>query len=70
MPNETKLVAKIADWVHQHPRLASWLFLAAGMITMVALAARGRDLTAGQFASLLIATAGLAALCVWIISWE
>lgn len=53
-----------------HPNLLSWLILAVGMVVVVSLAARGVGFKPAQWAALIIATIGLAGLCVWIISWE
>ena len=54
----------------QHPRLAAWLVLAVGMVAILVWSARDVGLLAGQWAALIVATIGLAGLCVWIIGWE
>ena len=53
-----------------HPNLISWLVLAIGMVIIVAIAARNVGFNASQWAALILATIGLAGLCVWIVSWE
>ncbi len=53
-----------------HPNLVSWVMLAAGMVIIVVLAARGVGFKPGQWAALIAATIGLAGLCVWILTWE
>ena len=53
-----------------HPNLISWLVLAIGMVVIVLIAARNVGFSAGQWAALILATIGLAGLCVWIVSWE
>ena len=53
-----------------HPNLISWLVLAIGMVIIVLIAARNVGFGAGQWAALILATIGLAGLCVWIVSWE
>jgi hypothetical protein len=53
-----------------HPNLVSWLVLAIGMVVIVLIAARNVGFNASQWAALILATIGLAGLCVWIISWE
>ena len=53
-----------------HPNLLSWLVLAIGMVIIVVIAARSVGFNAGQWAALILATIGLAGLCVWIVSWE
>ena len=54
----------------QHPRLASWLVLAVGMVIILVWSAWNVGLLAGQWIALIVATIGLAGLCVWIIGWE
>lgn len=54
----------------QHPNLVSWVILSIGMVAILVWSARDVGFTAGQWAALIVATVLLAALCVWIISWE
>ncbi|MGD2146924.1 MAG: hypothetical protein PVH41_09545 [Anaerolineae bacterium] len=54
----------------EHPRLAAWLVLAVGMVAILVWSARDVGLLPGQWASLIVATIGLAGLCIWIIGWE
>ncbi|MFZ2489752.1 MAG: hypothetical protein WAZ19_16720 [Anaerolineae bacterium] len=54
----------------KHPNLVLWAVLAAGMVAILAFTARGVGFTASQWLALVVATIGLAGLCVWIISWE
>jgi hypothetical protein len=54
----------------QHPRLTAWLVLAIGMVVILIWSARDVGLLPGQWAALIVATIGLAGLCVWIIGWE
>ena len=54
----------------QHPRLAAWLVLAVGMVAILVWSARDVGLLPGQWVALIVATVGLAGLCVWIIGWE
>jgi hypothetical protein len=60
----------IRDFANKHPRLASWIVLAVGMVAMLLWAARDVGLLAGQMVALVVATILLAGLCVWIIGWE
>jgi hypothetical protein len=53
-----------------HPNLLSWLVLASGMVIIVVIAARNVGFSPSQWAALILATIGLAGLCVWIVSWE
>jgi hypothetical protein len=54
----------------QHPRLTAWLVLAVGMVAILVWSARDVGLLPAQWAALIVATIGLAGLCVWIIGWE
>ena len=63
-------MTNIRSWIDQHPRLATWLILALGMVIIVVLSARDVGLLPGQMLALIVATIGLAGLCVWIIGWE
>lgn len=58
------------DLWYRHPYLVSWAILAAGMVAILLVAARDVPLLLSQRLWLVIATVGLAGLCVWIISWE
>lgn len=60
----------LKEFVSQHPRLAAWLVLAFGMVVILVWSARDVGLLIGQWAALIVATIGLAGLCVWIIGWE
>jgi MFS superfamily sulfate permease-like transporter len=60
----------IKSWVKVHPKLAAWLVLAIGMAIMVVWSAKDVGLLPGQMLALVVATIGLAGLCVWIIGWE
>ena len=63
-------MSSLKRFVGQHPRLAAWVVLAVGMVAILIWSARDVGLTAGQWAALVVATVGLAGLCVWIIGWE
>lgn len=54
----------------RHPRLAAWIALAVGMVIILLIAARDVGLLWNQWLFLVLATIGLAGLCVWIIGWE
>jgi len=60
----------LRSFLDRHPRLATWLVLAAGMTVLLLLAARGKELAPGQLAWLIVACVGLAGACAWIIAWE
>ncbi len=57
-------------WWNRHPYLVSWALLAAGMVAILLVASREVPLEPLQRFWLVVATMFLAALCVWILSWE
>jgi len=63
-------MSALKQFANQHPRLMAWLVLAVGMVIILVWSARDVGLLPGQWAALIIATIGLAGLCVWIIGWE
>ncbi len=63
-------MASIRNWIDRHPKLAAWLVLAVGMVIIVVLSAKDVGLLPSQMLALIVATTGLAGLCVWIIGWE
>jgi hypothetical protein len=54
----------------EHPRLSAWFVLAVGMVAILIWSARDVGLLPRQWAALIVATIGLAGLCIWIIGWE
>ena len=63
-------MSSVKQFIIQHPRLTAWFVLAIGMVIILVWSARDVGLLAGQWAALIVATIGLAGLCVWIIGWE
>ena len=63
-------MSKLVQFAQQHPRLTAWVVLAVGMVAILVWSARDVGLLPGQWAALIVATIGLAGLCVWIIGWE
>jgi hypothetical protein len=63
-------MVRLKEWVNQHPNLASWIVLAAGMVVMLLIAVHHVGLLPGQILSLVVVTILLAGLCVWIIGLE
>ena len=63
-------MSSVKQFISQHPRLTAWFVLAVGMVIILVWSARDVGLLAGQWAALIVATIGLAGLCVWIIGWE
>jgi len=63
-------MSKLTTFAQRHPRLTAWIVLAIGMVAILVWSARDVGLLPGQWAALIIATIGVAGLCVWIIGWE
>ncbi len=63
-------MAVVKRLVTDHPRLTAWLVLAVGMVAILVWSARDVGLIWTQWLALIVATIGLAGLCVWIIGWE
>ncbi len=64
------MVLKLRGWASSHPKLTAWIALAIGMVIVLVIAARDVGLIWNQWLFLILATIGLAGLCVWIIGWE
>lgn len=60
----------LRSFLDRHPRLATWLVLAMGMVLLLLWSTRGKGLAPGQLAWLIVACVGLAGACAWIIAWE
>ena len=58
------------DLWDRHPYLVSWMVLSVGMVAILLVASRDVALELSQRFWLIVATIGLAGLCVWILSWE
>lgn len=63
-------MSKFVAFIQRHPRLTAWVVLAIGMVAILVWSARDVGLLPGQWAALIVATIGVAGLCVWIIGWE
>lgn len=61
---------QIKGFLSSHPRIAMWIALAIGMVAILLWASKDVELLLRQRLALIIATVGLAGLCVWIIGWE
>jgi hypothetical protein len=60
----------LVRWAARHPRLAAWIVLSVGMVTLLAIEARDVGLLPTQWLALMTAAVLVAGACVWIISWE
>lgn len=70
LARETGFLARLRAAYDAHPRLLTWLVLAAGMVPILLWASRDVSLLFHQRLVLVVATVGLAGLCAWIIGWE
>jgi len=61
---------KLKGFWSAHPRLASWILLAVGMVAVYFWASKDLSVTLPQRLAMAAATVVLAGLCVWIIYWE
>ena len=57
-------------WAGAHPRLSAWIVLALGMVILLTIEARDVGLLAGQWIALIVVTALVAGLCIWIVTWD
>ncbi len=60
----------LKNFAERHPRITAWAALAVGMVIILLWSAKDVGLLPTQLAALVVATIGLAGLCVWIIGWE
>jgi len=64
------LVEHFRAFFSKHPRIGMWIVLAVGMVIILLWASKDVELLVRQRLALVVATIGLAGLCVWIIGWE
>ena len=57
------------EWFKQNQTISMWLVLAIGMIAILTYEARDVGLEPSQWFWLIVITAGVAGLCIWIITW-
>jgi hypothetical protein len=58
------------ELARRHPQLIAWVVLAIAMVAILLYSSKDVGLLPNQTAALVVATIGLAGLCVWIIGWE
>ena len=63
-------MSSVQAFIKRHPQLTAWFVLAVGMVIILVWSAKDVGLEPGQWVALIVATIGLAGLCVWIIGWE
>jgi len=64
------MIAKIKQFVTQHPQWTSWIVLSIGMVAILVWSARDVGLLPLQWVALIVATVLVAGLAIWIIGWE
>lgn len=60
----------LVKWASVHPRLAAWIVLSVGIVTLLLFEASDVGLLFTQWIALIVATVLVAGACIWIISWE
>lgn len=55
---------------NEHPVLSNFIVLAVGFVIILFFSARHVGFAPSQWAAVVAATVGLAALCAWVIHWE
>lgn len=66
LPGLGAIVRLIETW----PRVSAWIVLSVGCVALLVIEARDVGLTVGNWIALIVATVIVAALCIWIISWD
>ncbi len=57
----------MTSFLREHPRLSAWAVLAVLMNLILVVTARDVGLLATQWLALIVATTGVAGVCVWLI---
>lgn len=65
-PGIGPLVQLVESW----PRITAWIVLSVGCVVLLAYEARDVGLSTGNWIALIVATVGVAGLCILIVSWE
>ncbi len=60
----------VIGWAMQHPRIAAWLVLSVGIVTMVMIEGADVGLLPGQWIAIIVASILVAGASIWIVSWE
>ena len=64
-------MGRFRTWIGGHPYLSMWGVLSIVMVALVfVLGPTQGTLLPREMTVIVVATVGLAGLCVWIISWE
>ncbi len=63
-------IGPVLRLIETWPRITAWIVLSLGCIALLIYEARDVGLSAGNWIALIVATIGVAGLCIWIVSWE
>jgi len=63
-------IGPVLRLIETWPRITAWIVLSLGCIALLVYEARDVGLSAGNWIALIVATIGVAGLCIWIVSWE
>jgi len=66
----TPVIGPVIGLIDRWPRLSAWIVLSVGCIALLIYEARDVGLTTANWIALIVATIGVAGLCIWIVSWE
>ncbi|CAG0976734.1 MAG: hypothetical protein IAE83_08530 [Anaerolinea sp.] len=64
------LLGALIGFAQARSRLAAWIVLSTGIVTLLVIEARDVGLLASQWIALVVASVLVAGLCIWIVSWE
>lgn len=63
-------IGPVLRLIETWPRITAWIVLSLGCIALLVYEARDVGLSTGNWIALIVATIGVAGLCIWIVSWE
>lgn len=64
------VIGNILNIIDTYPRISAWVVLSAGMLGLLYYEAQDVGLTTRNWIALTIASLLVAALSIWIVSWE
>ena len=64
----TPVIGPVIGLIDRWPRLSAWIVLSVGCIALLVYEARDVGLTAANWIALIVATIGVAGLCIWIVA--
>ena len=64
------MLASFKRFAEEHPRVATWVVLAIGMVVVFLWASKDVELLWHQRLVMAVSCVGLAGVCAWITGWE